>query len=385
MRNTNILFIIYLFSGIGFSIFPPLFPSICPKYKISKPLIGLIISIFSLPNIFPSSSDNSFTKKFSKNKLLIFATFSEATCILLYGFLPLIKSFNIFISLILITRIVHGIISRIINTSVHSLTISLSNPLEIQQIYGNLEKAWYIGIIIGPIFASIFYILGGCHLPFMALGIFLYLSVFLSTQINKEMNLSNETIQINYHHIVKYLRYREIIIILGAFFYGYIYQSFFYPCLTEYIEKNLNLSESISYLCFGIISLSYYIVLQNIDSFNKKYGFYGAVFIGILMISLGVLMIFWHPLSSKSIIVTFLGIAFIGGGASLIFIPALFILALSIRNVDIYLDDQVSNQITSSLHLFISNFGDFCGPIIGGMISGYLGFKYCCINSSLKL
>ena len=255
-----------------------------------------------------------------------------------------------------------------------------------QQIYGNLEKAWYIGIIIGPIFAYIFYILGGCHLPFMTLGIFLYLSVFLSTQINKEMNLSNETIQINYHQIVKYIRYREIIIILGAFFYGYISQSFFYPCLTEYIEKNLNLSVSISYLCFAIISLSYYIVLQNLDSFNKKYGFYGAVFIGILMISLGVLMIFWNPLSSKSIIVTFLGFAFIGGGTSLIFIPALFILALSIRNVDIYLDDQVSNQITSSLHLFISNFGDFCGPIIGGMISGYLGFKsHICLNIMTKI
>ena len=140
---------------------------------------------------------------------------------------------------------------------------------------------------------------------------------------------------------------------------------------------------SISYLCFAIISLSYYIVLQNLDSFNKKYGFYGAVFIGILMIGLGVLMICWHPLPSKSIIFTFLGFAFIGGGTSLIFIPALFILALSITNVDFNLDDQVSNQITSSLHLFISNFGDFCGPIIGGMISSYLGFKFCCLVISL--
>ena len=75
-----------------------------------------------------------------------------------------------------------------------------------------------LGIIIGPIFASIFYKLGGCNLPFMALGIFLYLSVFLSTQINKEMNLSNETIQINYHQIVRYIRYSEIIFFLWIYF-----------------------------------------------------------------------------------------------------------------------------------------------------------------------
>ena len=75
MRNINILYIINLFSGMGSSIFAPLFPIIGQKYNLSNSLIGFLIGIFSLINLFISSSNNKFRKKFSENKLLFLLLF----------------------------------------------------------------------------------------------------------------------------------------------------------------------------------------------------------------------------------------------------------------------------------------------------------------------
>ena len=379
MRNINILYIINLFSGMGSSIFAPLFPIIGQKYNLSNSLIGFLIGIFSLINLFISSSNNKFRKKFSENKLLFFATFFEATCVFSYGFLSFIKSFHILISLIILLRIIHGTFSRIINTSIYSLSIYLSNPFETQKIIGNFKKAYFIGIIIGPILASILYKLGGYTLPFIIIGICIYISSFLSTLIDKEMTNIQNGIIVNYYEQIKnYMKNKEIIIILGTFLYGFISKTFFYPCLIGHLEKNFDLSITFCCLLIIIISISYYLVLQNLDSINNKYGFYGAVFIGLLLISLG--NVFTYPLVPipKSIIFMILGFACIGGGTAIIFISGLFLLSLSIKNIDFNMNDEEINEITSSMDLFMNNFGEFFGPVFGGMMSDYLGFKYCC-------
>ena len=42
-----------------------------------------------------------------------------------------------------------------------------------------MEVAWCIGLSAGPLFASVFYKMGGYTLPFLALGCSLYISVYL--------------------------------------------------------------------------------------------------------------------------------------------------------------------------------------------------------------
>ena len=378
MKTTNILFFMNMFSGMGFSILSPLFPSMGLKNGFSESLIGWIIGIFALSSTCISPFTPLLIKKFTRIKLLYFATFCEATSTLLYGIISFINSFYGILIFMFIIRIIHGCCCGIIGTLVFSLTISLSNVSEVQKSLGNLEIAWCIGITTGPIFASIFYKIGGYYLPFLILGSFLYTSVFLSTKIAKEKTESDEEFKDN-PPFLKYMAYGEIIFVLGLFLSGYISQSFFYPCLTKHLKTNFGLSVSISSLFFIIIAISNAITLQFLDSVTKKFGSYGTSCIGLLIISLGVLMIYPYPPIPKNIFFVIIGFLLIGGGGVPVFIPGLVALNKNIKKIDRNIHDLTVNDITSAINFLTVNIGDFCGPIVGGFISTHFGFKKCCL------
>lgn len=381
MKITHILFFMNMFSGMGFSILSPLFPAMGTKNGLSESLIGWVIGIFALSSTCISPFTPLLIKKFTRIKLLYFATFCEASSTLLYGIISFINSFYAILIFMFIIRIIHGCCCGIIGTLIYSLTISLSNPSEVQKSLGNLEIAWCIGITSGPIFASIFYKLGGYRLPFLVLGSLLYTSVFLSTRVAKERTESEEEIKEN-PPFLKYMRYGEVIFILGIFFSGYISQSFFFPCLTNHLKDNFGLSISISSLFFIIIAISNAIVLQFLDSITKKFGLYGTSCIGLIIVSFGVLMIYPYPPIPKYILTVVIGFILIGGGGVPIFVPGLVALNKNIKKIDSNIDDLTVNDITSAINFLTINIGDFCGPIIGGFFSTHLGFKNCCLAIS---
>ena len=369
-----------MFSGMGFSILAPLFPAMGMKNGMTESLIGLVLGIFALSSTSIAPFIPLLIKKFTRIKLLYLATFCEATSTLLYGIIPFLNSFYAVLFFMLLVRIIHGCCCGIVGTLVFSLTISLSNPseAEIQKAIGNLEIAWCIGLTTGPIFASIFYKIGGYHLPFLFLGSFLYTSVLLSTKIAKEKTESDDEIKEN-PPFLKYLGYGEVTFILGVFFSGYISQSFFFPSLTNHLKNNFSLSISISSLFFIIIALSNFTVLHFLESITKKFGSYGTTCIGLLIVSLGVLMIYPYPPIPKNIIIVIIGFFLIGGGGVPIFIPGLVSLKKNMKKIDPNIDDMTVNDITSAINFLTLNIGDFCGPIIGGFFSTHFGFKKCCL------
>ena len=378
MKITDILFFMNMFSGMGFSILSPLFPSMGIKNGLTESLIGWIIGIFVFSSICISPFTPLLIKKFSRIKLLYFSTFCEATSTLLYGVIGFINSFYALLILMFIIRIIHGCCCGIIGTLVYSLTITLSKPSEEKKALGNLEVAWCIGITTGPLFASIFYKIGGYSLPFLILGSLLYTSVFLSTRVAKEKTESDEVINGD-PPFLKYLTYLDIIFILGVFFSGYISQSFFYPCLSNHLKTYFDLSISVSSIFFIIIAITNLIVLQYLESISKKFGLYGTSCIGLLIVSLGVLMIYPYPPIPKNIVFVIIGFILIGGGGVPIFIPGLVSLKNNIKKIDSNVDDLTVNDITSAINFLTINIGDFCGPIIGGFFSTSLGFKNCCL------
>ena len=378
MKINTILFFMNTFSGMGFSILSPLFPSIGIKNGLTENLIGWVIGIFALASTCITPLTPFLIKKFTRIKLLYISNFFQATCVLLYSLIYLINSFYGILIIMFIIRIIHGFSCGIIGILLYSLTISLSKPNEIKKELGYLEIGWCLGIIIGPICASVFYKFGGYPLPFLILGIFLFISIFLTFKISEEKTESNikndET-----PPFLKFLKYGEINYILGLFFIGYIAQSFFYPCLTNHLEKYFNLSISISSLFFIIIELSYVIILQFLDYITKKYGLYGTSCLGLFITSLGVIMIYPFPPIPKSLIFVVIGFILIGGGGVPIFIPGLIALNKNIKRIEPDVDELSASDITSAINFLIINIGDFCGPIIGGFFSTLLGFKYCCL------
>ena len=252
------------FSGMGYSILAPLFPSLGTKQGLTKYLIVSIIRIFALSNILITPFIPYLFKKFSRIHLLYFATFCEATCSILFGFLGLIKSFYFLIILMFIIRIIHGSCCRIIGTMVYSLTISLSDKKETKKALGYLEIGWCLGSTCGTVFSSFFYKIGDYPLPFIVLGLFMYISVYLAIQLGHEKTESEENVEKN-PEIMKYLKFCYINIIIGGLMFGIVGQTFYFPCLTNYLGKNFHLSVSVSSLFFVIQVVAYFISAQCLD------------------------------------------------------------------------------------------------------------------------
>jgi len=382
MKITIIFFLMNTFSGMGYSVLAPLFPSLATKLGLTESLIGSIISIYALSNILITPFTPYLFKKFSRIKLLYFATFYEATCSILYGFTGSIKSSHLLIILMFTFRVMHGICGGIIGTLVYSLTISLSNKKETKKALGYLQMGWCLGTTCGPVFASVFYKIGGYPLPFIVLGLFLYISVYLAIQVGHEKTESDQNVEEN-PEIMKYLKYCNINIIIGGLILGMLAQTFYFPCLTNHLGKNFHLSVSVSSLFFVIQAAAYFIAVQYLDKNTKYFGLYGTAFLGIALSTLGVLMIYPFPPFPKSLAIITLGCILIGGGDIQIFIPGRIILSKEIQKFEPNIDILTVNDLSSAINNLAFGIGDWLGPIIGGFLSTHVGFKYCCLILSL--
>ncbi len=378
MKNTTLFLLINMFSGMGYSLVSPLFPSLGKKDNIGEDVLGWIISTYSIASTILTPFIPALSKKFSRIKLLYFATFFEATCTLIYGFLPIIPSHSVLIVIIFCLRILHGCCAAIIGTLVFSLTISLSEEDETQICIGNLEVGWSLGTSSGPLFASFFYRLGGYSLPFIILGLFLYISVYLTKSVDSE-KLKNEEESEEDPPFASFLLYPQIFLILIAFIICMIIVTFYYPCLTNHLTNNYNLSISTASLFFIIPIVSYVSILQFLDSLSAKFGIYFTFSCGLIFSTISPLFIYPCPPIPKSLISIILGFLLIGAGSAPVFVPGLVALSKNIRKIDNNIDELTANDISSAINTLTIAIGDFCGPIIGGFFTSNYNFKYCCL------
>ena len=237
-----------MFSAMGYSIVAPLFPVLGKDFSISEALLGWIISTYAITNCITTPFIPKLCKRFSRIKLLYFATFFEATCTLLYSFLEKIPSLTLFLIIVFSLRIIHGIFASFIITLVYSLTCSLSDEEEVKSNLGYIEVGMSLGSSAGPLFVSIFYKIGGYKLPFLILGLFLYISVYLTKILEAEKLDKNEIEEDP--SVFKFLNNLDIILLSGALVLSMVAFTFYFPCLTNHLYEKYNLGVSSSSLLF---------------------------------------------------------------------------------------------------------------------------------------
>ena len=366
-----------MFSGMGYSLVSPLFPFLGEKDNLSEEILGWIISTYSIAGTILTPFVPKLIKKYSRIKLLCFATLFEAICTILYGFLIYINSYKVLITIIFSLRIIHGSCSAIIGTLVYSLTISLADESEMQISLGNLEVGWSLGTSSGPLFASFCYRFGGYSLPFIALGSLLFYSVYLSKHIDSE-KLNSEEEEEKDPPFVSFLIHPQIFLILFGFIVIMVINSFYYPCLTNHLSHNYNLSISTSSLFFVVPIISNITILQFLDSISSKCGIYLTYTSGLILAAIGTLFLYPCPPIPKNIFSIILGFLSIGTGSSPVFIPGLVALSKNIRKVDPNIDELTANDISSAINNLTIDIGEFIGPIVGGIFTSRYDFKYCC-------
>ena len=380
-----VLFFMNMFTGMAYSIIAPLFPGIATKHNVNEDILGLLISIGALASFCAAPFVPKLISKFGRIDLLYFSTFGEATCVILYGFFNFIPSYYSFIIIGFSVRIIHGIFTGIVGILIYSLASCISSEDEIQMALGNMEVAWCLGLSAGPLFASVFYKLGGYILPFIALGGSLYISVYLTKIISEEKINTEDEGEKNENEpsIFKSIFHISIILNLFTVTIGIIVTTFYFPCLTNHLTQNYNLSISISSLFFVVGMIFYMFILQFLTKITKLLGMHGTSAFGILMTSLGCLFIYPVPPIPQNILSILLGLCLTGGAGAPINVPALINLSKDLKKYDPDLDEFVASDIASTLYTIVNDLGDFIGPVLGGFLSSNYGFKNCCLILSI--
>ena len=376
-----LLFCINLFSAMRYSLIAPLFPSLGNERNISESLIGWIISTFALFNFMTTPLTPYLSLKYGRKNIFVFSTILEASCTFFYGLLYLIPSHFLLILLVFLSRILHGIGSGITGTLVYSLTSSLCQPKEIKVSLGYLEVAWSLGVAIGPLLGSFFYYLGGYSLPFYVLGLALFISVYLIHYL--QLPIDDNQHDNNNFSFINLLFNKDIILNSLTIVIYIISNTYYFPSLTNHLNRKYGLSISISSLFFVINMVSYFISLQFLDYMTVKLGMNATVSLGLIFIIIGALLVFPISIFPQNIIFVIIGLILIGASGAPINVPALILLGKIIKDTDSSLDEYTCNDISSAIYNFGTNIGDFCGPIFGGYISDKYGFEYSCGYTSL--
>ena len=377
MKNSNLFLLINTLSGMGYSLAAPLFPSLGNSEILTEEILGWIIGTYSLAGTLLTPFIPYLTNRFNRVNLLIISTFLEATCTLLYGFLNYVGNFYVLLVIIFILRTIHGLSSAIIGVLVYSLTISLTDESELELSLGSLEIGWSIGTSSGPLFAAFFYGFGGYSLPFIILGLVLFISVYLSKRIHSDKLLENDDSEQN-PSFVRFLKYPKVFLILIGFIIVMILSSFYFPCLVNHLKENYSLTTSSSSLFFVIPIASYVFILQFLDDLRNKFGHYSIYSFGLIVSTISPIFLNPCPPFPKKIIFVISGFLINGIGQAPVFIPGLVVLSKNIRSIDTNIDELIANDISSAINTLTIYIGEFIGPIIGGYLTSKYDFKYCC-------
>ena len=373
-----------MFSGMAYSIIAPLFPIAAEKHGINEEVLGYLISICALVCFCVSPFVPLIIKKFGRIFILYTSTFAEASCVLSYGFFNYIPSHHSFIIISFTIRIIHGLFCGIVSIIIYSIISSISTDEEVQMALGYMEIAWCIGLSAGPLFASIFYKIGGFTLPFLALGSLLYISVYLTKiisaeNINSEENSDNKE-ESSYFKSVFHL---NIILNILAITLGIIATTFYFPCLTNHLTNNYHLSVSIASLFFIVGMVFYMFFLRYLTAITNKLGMEKTPCLGLLMITFGCLFVYPVFPIPQNLFSILIGLCLIGGAGAPLNVPGLINMSNYLKIYDTNLDELTSNDIASTLYSLANSIGDFLGPTLGGFLSTKFGFKNCCLIVSV--
>lgn len=76
-KEIFLLFVINIISGVGYSLVAPLYPSIAVNRGLNNFIIGVIISIFAISNLFVTPFAHIIFKKIGKKKIFMYAIGAE--------------------------------------------------------------------------------------------------------------------------------------------------------------------------------------------------------------------------------------------------------------------------------------------------------------------
>jgi len=376
-----------LTSEMCLSIMAPFFPSEASQKGVSNMLSGWIFATFALVQFAISPLFGRIIPHFGSRLLIVTGQFLGGGCIILFGFLDRIGSSDsnaIFIVYCFILRIVLAVGCTASMTSGFAITASVF-PNHIATIFGLLETATGLGMMIGPAFGGVMYQFGGFTLPFVVLGTVMILTVPL--HLLWLPSADDIPVGVRSVSVLHILQIPAIVVVCLAVIVAALVWSILDPTLAPHIHSSDDeISSSVLGLLFLLLS-AFYAVFSPVwgwlaDHMSNCLLMLAA---GFLLSGVGLLLLGPSPWlsfigyteSDEPLWLNIISLVILGISISLSLVPTFDKILDAVEKAGIE-DSFAMYGVVAGIWSSCYALGDFIGPALGGwLIDQPGGFVWC--------
>jgi len=378
-----------LTSQMCLSIMAPFFPSEATDKGVSSTLSGWIFAVFALIQFAISPLFGRLIPHLGSRLLIITGQFLGGGCILLFGFLDHIGTTDdntLFVVYCFLLRIVLAIGCTACTTSGFAITAAIF-PNHVATIFGLLETATGLGMMVGPALGGIFYQFGGFTLPFVVLGMLMILTVplhmlWLPSTDDIRVGVRSGTVS-----LFRILQIPAIIVICFAIITAALVWSVLDPTLAPHIRSSgEDVSSSVLGLLFLLLS-AFYAVFSPIWGWlaDRMSNCTLMLAAGFLLSGIGLLLLGPSPWLSfisytetdQPLWLNIISLVILGISISLSLVPTFDKILDVVEKAGIE-DSFAMYSVVAGVWSSCYALGDFIGPALGGwLVDQPGGFVWC--------
>ncbi|XP_073339010.1 MFS-type transporter SLC18B1 isoform X1 [Pagrus major] len=360
-------------SMICYSILGPFFPHEAVNKGASQTVIGLIFGCYAVCNLIGSLIMGKYIVQIGAKFMLVAGLFVSSGCTIMFGLLDRVPAGPPFIILCFVVRSIDALGFAAAMTSTFAMTAKIF-PNNVATVLGSLEIFTGLGLIMGPPVGGWFYQSFGYEVPFLLLGCFLLIMVPFNIYVlpTIEADPSKDS-------FFRLLTKAKIVLICYAIFTLSAGLGFLDATLSLFAMETFGLSAGYVGLVMLGLSLPYCLASPLIGYFTDKYPATRSWFmvIGGLATATGFCFLgpapFLYVPSQLWLLVLMLGvIGFSLGMTAIPTFPEIIGCAYDLG----YEEGLSTLGMVSGLFGAVWSTGMFYGPVVGGLITQHLNFKW---------
>jgi DHA1 family tetracycline resistance protein-like MFS transporter len=358
-KRLYIIFLISFTEVLGFSMVLPLIPFLGLELGLTYSQIGLIISVFSICQLFASPITGKLSDHFGRKPLFILSQISTFIGFIFLGFATTAI-------LLIIARLIDGLLGS--NMTVSQAYISdITEPKHRTRVYGYSSGVFGAGLIFGPFIGGILSTINYSVPMFFAATITMISIVLVILFLPETIPKSSEKISLSFNDIIPINDIRHFV-------------------TTHYIRNSL--------LMFFIYTIAFFLFISNISLFGaaqfhataEQVSFYmvwiGVIRVGIQTVLIARILRFFGETRALvtgifSMIISMVTLVF-SAAYLFVFVPLIF-LAYGTGVSRPLLTSKLTNSVTQKetgtilgVNNSLTSVAQIIAPILGGFIIEYL-------------
>ena len=377
------LLFLYLSSACVFILIGPIYTSEAIKKGTTTTVAGFVFSIYPFVGFLVSPFAGKFLPKIGPIRGLILGSFLEGFGEILFGFVTLFHEEWMFVLSSFLLRTVTAVGAAVSKTAILSI-IWVLYPDNVSFLVGMMSFAAGFGLMAGPALGGLLYTIGGFKLPFIVMGVFVWLMLGGTVIILPRNRISAVSKKQSGVSVVRVLKIPGVFIVSMCLLTAGIATSFFESSLAIQLDHITNGKLSKAQIgAFFLFAPGFYMPCAPLCGLivDKKIpGKYVMIFFfflaAVTFILLGPVP-FLQPVLSATLVSTAIALSLTGLSMGPYIVPVLG--TMKTYATESGLENDLSlGSVISGLHGSFFSIGKGLGPIIGGLMLQYSTFAWGC-------